>query len=114
MFVFGHGLFRWKLKPSVDREHARKLLVVDPDSALLCRRRHKAHGHDLHALRVEQMAVGHGGGVCVVYISNFKQSSDFWLGGRAHCVWCDRDDGHRCSELICAAKWEVEEISRTA
>jgi len=75
------GLFRWKLKPSIDRKDASKLLVVDPDGALLCRRWHKAHGHDFNAVRVEQVTVGHGGGRRVVDVSNFEQSSDFWLGG---------------------------------
>ena len=87
-------LFGWKFKPSVHGQNASKSSVVRPLGALLCRRRDKAHGHDFHALGVEEVAVGHGGGRGVVDVADLKLSSDFWLGGRAHSVGRDWDDGH--------------------
>ena len=91
--------FKEQLKARVHRQHARKRLVTRPDGALLRSRRHKAHGHDFHALGVEEVAVGHGGGRRVVNVSDFKLRADFRLGGRAHSVGRDRDDGHGCRWL---------------
>jgi len=81
VFVFSHGLFLGKLEPSIDRQHLGKLVVVDPDGALLRRRGHESDGHDFHAVRVEEMTVGHGGGARVVDVADFKLGSDFRLGG---------------------------------
>ena len=86
-----------KGKPRVHGKHARKRVVVGPLGALLRSRGHEANGQDFHAVGVEQVAVGHGGGRGVVDVSNFELRADFRLGGRAHCVGRDRNDGHGCS-----------------